>query len=267
VKRHGVDVISGPSAVSDVDELRGLLSSKAERSLLPVVSVQLPEHCHRIADYPTSAYTKAIEDMAIKKRLTLQDMVEADVHFSRLNPRWEDYAIFPVVEFGRLVYYQGRAHNPHPEVVGKRFPSKATLPYGAQYWVYNIDEARKAKVVIVVESILNVLSLRRRLRELGSVDVAVACVFKHAVSKTQAIKLLKIRGLEELCFMFDADATAIAIKHAATFSGSIKATVAIIPPKLGPTQDANDDVDEAIRQFDARRRPSMAMGLGLRIGS
>lgn len=229
-----------------------------------VVTVPLPNFSHPMSEEPESAYSKMIVRMAESKRLCVDDMLWADVHFNRLNPRWEGYAIFPVKEYQKVCYYQGRlAYLALEEqgAQGKRFPSRNECPLGSGHWVYNIDEARRpgVDVVIVTEAILNVLSLRKKIAAEGVTNVVPVSVFKHATSKLQLMKLLSCRSAREICVMYDHDATREAEKEAADlYSGLKMVSVAAIPGDLGPTQDPNDDVDSAWESFKRRYKVTPA---------
>lgn len=226
--------------------------------LLPgIVPVSLPRGFTLLSEDPTSVYTKFIRRMAERKNLLYEDFVEAGVGFTRDDPLWEEYAIFPVIEHNTVVYYQGRLYSQgDPERGTKRFPSRNVVPYGSKYWLYNLDELVQSKVptVLVVESILNVLSLRWKLRELKRTDVVPVCTFKHVISKEQAIKLSRVRWLQEVCLLWDRDATVRAWEQARFLSSRFRVSIAEMPERPDArTLDPNDDVDAAIKAFDDRR--------------
>jgi hypothetical protein len=266
-KRLGITVEAGHiTAASAASDLLDMLSTKSTSTVLhPVaVDVRLPRGSVRLAEELDSAYAKLIRRMAIVKRLDLEDMVRADVHFTRRDPRWDRYAIFPVYEWERLVFYQGRSFSKDPNVMGKLNPSREQVPFSARYWVYNIDAARRpiTRVVIVVESILNCLSLQRKILEAGVMDVAPVAVFKHVISTAQLDKILALRHVNEVCLMYDADATKDARKQALNISARVRRTVAVMPwtPER-PTLDPNDDVDLAWQAFLDREEATQSMSL------
>jgi hypothetical protein len=232
---------------------------KPPKLISPVIAeVKLPRGFTPLAKDPDSIYTRLIADMAERKHLSLQDFEAAGVGFTKLDPRWEPYAIFPVREWGRVVYFQGRLYQERPGEPTKRFPARHEAPLSSRYWVYNLDAARQrnVKVVVVVESILNVLSLERKFCQEGVAhEVAAVGVFKHAVSTPQAAKLRALRHVREFCFMFDADATDAAWKAAANFQNFRAASVAELPAVGGNlTFDPNDDAHVAYGAF-LRRKP------------
>ena len=228
------------------------------RDELPVVaSVPLPKgfaYCH---DRPRSVYTELIGEMAERKNLALQDVLDARVGFTKIDPRWERYAIFPSFEYDQVVYYQGRTYVDVEGESTKLFPSRQEVPHGAKYWVYGIDELRTAQapIAIAVESILNVLSLRRFLAENSITGVVPVCVFKHYISKPQARKLMQLPFLQEICLLYDHDATDSSWEKAPLLADKVKITVAEMPPGPGGAKnDPNDDVKSAWQVFEARQR-------------
>ena len=168
-------------------------------------------------------------------------------------------------EWGRLVYYQGRLYSVRAGDKGtKRFPHKSEVPLGAGNWVYNIDEVRKrsAKIVVVVESILNVLSLEKKFAELGWDYVVAVCVFKHALSPPQAAKIMACPTVAEVVLLFDADAVAGAWKSSEKLINQRAVTIAEMPQIEGRDKlDANDDVELAIQAIEARKVYSPASKL------
>jgi len=253
--------LSGGGSMTDFVE------TPTPKTLLPPVQpIALPKGYLRIVDEPESVYTRLIKAMAERKNLTLEDFIAANVGFTRVHPVWESFAIFPVVERGVVVYYQGRTYIDEADKPTKRFPNRQELKYGARYWVYNIDEVREREpgIVIVVESILNVLSLKWKLAQLGwDKEVVPVAVFKHKVSAEQWIKLTRCRGVKEVCLMFDHDATDKAWESSYTLTNRTTLTVAEMPE--GPDNkklDPNDDVEEAIRVFESRKLYTVGDALG-----
>lgn len=222
----------------------------------PVMEVTLPKGFIPCSEKPHSVYSQLIGEMAETKNLTIEDFFEAGVGYTKTPGLWEPYAIFPVTEYARTVYYQGRTYVDVPGESTKRFPSRHELRYGSKYWVYNIDEVKTLKppVVIVVESILNVLSLRRFLREHGILGVVPVAVFKHSVSRHQALKLFSHDSLEEVCLLYDHDASRMAWDKSQLLSDRLKLTIAEMPPgENNKRNDPNDDVVAAFKAFEERK--------------
>jgi hypothetical protein len=233
-----------------------LLNEQPQASAVPVIQeVDLPKGFTPITRTPKSIYTKLITKMAQRKNLEYQDVTEAGVGYTMDDPRWEPFAIFPVYDYDTCVYYQGRTYVDVPGETTKRFPSRNQIKWGAGYWVYNIDAVRVAKptIVIIVESILNVLSLRWKLRELGWNDVVPVCVFKHHLSQVQAIKLLRCKCVKEFCLLFDHDAIEKTWQSVGYTGNKVKVTVAEMPMLDGNKKlDPNDDVEAAIDAIEKR---------------
>ena len=225
-------------------------------NLPSIQAIKLPAGFTPIQNDPEGYRCRQIAKMAVRKNLTFDDFVSVGAGFTRVDPKWDPFCIFPVMEYDTAVYFQGRTYIDKPGESTKLFPSRSEVRYGARYWVYGIDEVRrsKARIVIVVESILNVLSLRKKLAELGWLpEVVPICVFKHRVSTQQAEKINRCASVKEVCLMFDHDATKNAWQPVAGLSNRIVATVAAMPKGEGNSKlDPNDDVETAIRSFENR---------------
>ena len=258
-KNLGYTIEEGETQAVHLDSLTGLSDeiSESHRIYVPSsVDVNLPRGFIPLSQEPESAYYTLIAKMAMRKNLLIDDFVEAGVGFTRTSALWEPYAIFPVYEWGHTTYYQGRTYVDIPGESTKRFPSKSEVKYGSACWVYNLDEARKirAHTVIVVESILNVMSLRLELAHRGIEGVVPVAVFKHAISSMQEKKIMAVRSIKEVCVMYDTDATQSAYKEAKKFMNRCRFSVATIPSRSdGRSQDANDDARMAVDQFQKRQ--------------
>lgn len=234
-----------------------LYGEDGQESAVPVIQeVKLPKGFTQIKHRPKSVYNTLIGDMAKRKNLMLEDFYEAGVGYTMDSPLWEPFAIFPVREYDMPVYYQGRTYIDVPGETTKKFPSRNEVKYGAAYWVYNIDEVRasKPKTVVIVESILNVLSLRWKLRELGwHKTIVPVCVFKHHISQVQIIKLVRTE-VKEFCLLFDHDAIAATWRNVSRLADRCRVTIAEMPMKDGNEKmDANDDVEAAIDAIKNRK--------------
>jgi len=233
-----------------------LYQQEEQTTAVPVLQeVELPTGFTPIARTKKCVYTKLIAEMAERKNLDYEAFAEAGVGYTMDDQIWEPFAIFPVVEYGMTVYYQGRTYIDVPGQTTKRFPSRSAVKWGASYWVYNIDEVRanEAEIVVIVESILNVLSLRRKFKELGWKKVVPVCVFKHHMSQIQVLKLLRCPSIKECCMLFDHDAIDATWKMVGTLSEKVCVTVAEMPMKGGNKKmDPNDDVDAAIEAINTR---------------
>jgi hypothetical protein len=233
-------------------------------ALTPVQVVALPEGFRLLSKNRSSCYWRFCREMAERKHLSVEDLEEAGAGFTR-EGAWEPYCIFPVYEGVRCAYYQGRTYSDDGFDSTKRFPSKQVVRYGPSYWVYNLDAlaSKEVELVVIVESILNVLSLRRRLRELdfGPV-IAPVCVFSHRLSAAQVAKLRRYKHIKEFCLLFDSDSTVLAEQTALNLGMAMRITVARMPSGINAdgspryTNDANDDVDTALQAVAGRSAAS-----------
>ena len=272
----GYSIEEGTSSVGVALENVDLRPWVPQAEHAPVVrDIPLPEGFHFCSDYPNSVYTQLIGEMAERKNLSLEDLLAARVGFTQKSIKWEPYALFPVFDYDRVVYWQGRTYDDVPGATTKRFPDKTEAPYGAKYWVYGVDELRrdKSSVVIVVESILNVLSLRRYMHENGLAGATPVCVFKHYLSAPQARKIIELPFVEEICLLYDHDATRSAWQKSVMIGDYVRTTVAQMPPGPGGAKnDPNDDVATAWEVFERRTRAdrlasTLGQGLDYRLGT
>ncbi len=266
-----------PGAIQ-IDELANLVDAldKVGDTVKPsgyVPSVALPSGFTRLADEPECAYSRLITRMARRKKLDFDDLANAGVGFTRDARRWEPYAIFPVFEWGRPVYYQGRTYVDKPGESTKLFPTKAECPLASRFWLYDIDEVSKnGGIVVFVEAILNVLSLKKELVKRGVSGYVPIAVFKHKLSAMQREKVMQAarrakqlgNPVTEFVFMYDGrtrdevenskpgDAARSARVDAAALSG-VKAlgcsvSVVDLPDLVDPNDDAECAVDMLLRR-------------------
>lgn len=243
------DVVPSP----DVGEVEKLLDAIDETdAIIPsVVNVHLPKGFRALKNDPQSGYVKLIERMAVRKRLTIDDMIKAGVGFTTESPLWEPYAIFPVFEYGRLVYYQGRTYVDVEGQTTKRFPNRQECQYGMQNWIYNIDaiRTRQPKLVVAVEAILNVLSLEKLTQEF-----VIVSVFKHSISHIQLAKLAAFDCIEEVCVLYDSDSITSAWAEAGSkLSNRLRVSIAHMPRVNGKKTDPNDDAQLAVDVIRKRK--------------
>lgn len=243
-----------------------LVEPESAKTRVPyVVEVDLPKGFIYCREEPDSAYATLIGRMAKRKNLTFEDMLEADTGFTRDDPLWEPFCIFPVRELGRTVYYQGRTYVDVPGQTTKKFPSRNEVPHGSSCWLYNYDEFRDRQVptVIAVEAILSTLSLRKKLRELNIRNVVPLCVFKHSIGSIQLTKLLQCKWLKEICLMFDHDAIDQTWRQMGNLGSQVKLTIAELPSTADNKKlDPNDDPDAAMAAFGVRTPYTMGTKTG-----
>lgn len=267
----GYAVEDDSTPLLSMEELFKLLDPPRPASVIPVISeINLPPDFHSCYDYPDSTVTKQIAAMAKRKNLDPEDLFNAGVGYTTANSSWAWYSIFPVLEFNRLVYFQGRTFWDEPGASTKKFPNRTEAPLSSKYWIYNIDVVNRAGVdtVIVVESILNVLSLEKKLKQLGVNNMVPVCVFKHSVSKTQFLKLMRFKNIKEVILLFDFDAIDLSWNDAKRIDDLLRVSIAEMPYVEGsPKIDANDDVDAAWRAIEKRKPFSMLGSLQRRLSA
>lgn len=242
-----------------LEELYQLLEwQPVTKNIIPVINeISLPPGFHPCFDNPESIFTREIGKMALRKNLEPEDLIMAGVGYATEDPRWEPFAVFPVLEYGRLVYFQGRTYWDDPGKSTKKFPNRNEAPLSSKYWLYDIDELSRPEVdtVIAVESILNVLSLKKKLAKLGVTNMVPVCVFKHAISKPQFYKMLRFPNLKEVILLFDFDAIDLSWEEAKKIDDLLRVSIAEMPfSATNKKLDPNDDVDAAWAAIE-RRQP------------
>lgn len=271
-RRHGIEIDADAFSTAGTDPealLDAVLSgiTRPKRRTSSVGELRLPHGFTPLAKDRVykpgrkhSVYYDLIARMAERKHLKVEDLTEVGAGYTRDDPQWEPYCIFPVVSRWRsLAYWQGRAYD-ETTVPGKRFPSRLDCPQGMSTSLYSHPTFPywTARVLVVVESILNVITLTKRFRELGWTDVAPVSTFRAGVSLHQW-RMLMDGCVEELCLLFDHDATSKAQQFAefgAQHYGRTSRifTLAAMPATCGPKTDPNDDVDAAMAALLARCR-------------
>jgi hypothetical protein len=259
----GVD-FDDDEQVLEPEQLLDMLKGTGKKALTPVQNIDLPEGFRQLKDNQGSCYWKFCKKMAERKHLEIEDLEEAGAGFTRVGD-WEPFCIFPVYEGDRTVYYQGRTYLDDNTETTKKFPNRKVVPYGARYWVYNLDALAKSslRLAVVVESVLNLLSLKKKIREIGESNLVVpVCVFTHALSLSQVAKMRRYSHIQEWCFLFDSDSTNLAEIAANSLSSVLPVTVAEMPHGKSPdgttrkTNDPNDDVEAAIKAIEKRHQPN-----------
>jgi hypothetical protein len=233
----------------------GSADPKLPKGFTPLAQERLPR-----GRKPNIYYT-LIAAMAERKRLDVDDFIEAGAGYTMDDAKWEPYCIFPVIEWDTARYYQGRTYCDEPDRPTKRFPGKTLFPEGSVGHLYGYDDVRLpgTRCVVLVESILNALSLKKKFRQQGVQGTVPACCWQRSVSHGQWITLLKQQGhIEEVCIFFDHDATAkawdAADKALKRYCPRFRVSIAEMPPTCGHTTDPNDDIDTAFQAFTARKR-------------
>jgi hypothetical protein len=202
-----------------------------------------------------SVYWKMAARLAERKNLSIEDFVAAGAGFTRQDDLWERYLIYPIRMYGLKVYFQGRLFDEEAGENTKRFPHRGQIGTGMGQVLYNHDALKGGKCAVIVESILNVLSLKKALEQAGLRDLAPVSSLHAGLTKDQ-LRLLRAAKLREICLLFDADATGKAWDLAKLVKwelSSVIVTVAEMPANPdNPTLDPNDDVQAAMHALESR---------------
>lgn len=146
---------------------------------------------------------------------------------SRLNPRYADYVIFPVVDEGDTVGFVARhiqskeyldAHNRQVKHTGGykllRYRNSTDNDFAKMLYNYDAVITYKTDTVILCEGIFDVIALTRRLELYDNTRIVAVATFGKKISDVQIYKLQR-KGVKVVVVGYDGDAVA-AIKHTAT---------------------------------------------------
>lgn len=136
----------------------------------------------------------------------------------RLNARYADYVIFPVIDEGDTVGYVARhtwpksdidTHNRRARTCGdyKILRYRNSTENDFSKLLYNYDAVREDETdtVILTEGIFDVIALTRRLELYDNRRVAAVATFGKKISDVQAYKLQN-KGVETVVIGYDGDA-------------------------------------------------------------
>lgn len=144
----------------------------------------------------------------------------------RLNPRYADYVIFPVIDCGMVVGYVSRHTWPKEEIDTYNRKTKYKGEYKILRYrnstendfsklLYNYDAVRKdgTDTVIVAEGVFDVIALTRKLELYDNPHIAAVATFGKKISDVQIYKL-QSKGVRTVVIGYDGDAVE-AVKRAA----------------------------------------------------
>lgn len=136
----------------------------------------------------------------------------------KLNPRYADYVIFPVMDEGDTVGFVARhtwpkeaidAHNRKAKFAGGyrilRYRNSTDNDFSRL--LYNYDAVREDETgsVILTEGIFDVISLTRKLELYDNPHIAVVATFGKKISDVQIYKL-QSKGVKTVVIGYDGDA-------------------------------------------------------------
>jgi DNA primase len=174
----------------------------------------------------------------------------------RLNPRYNDYVLFPIVDEGDVVGYVARhtlskeeidRHNRKAKTEGSfkilRFRNSTENDFVKL--LYNCDAVieNETDTVILVEGIFDVIALTRKLDLYDNRKTAVVATFGKKISLVQIYKL-QIKGIKTVVVAYDGDAVDAVKKTASDLQTYFKTLIADIPD---PAKDWEDLPEEEIK--------------------
>lgn len=145
---------------------------------------------------------------------------KAKIGYCETGKRW-GYMILPVFDNGEVVYWQGRRFkNREPKFYNPKSSRKSEL-------VYSISSSKRPDKVVVVESIMNALTLE----SVGATKSVIVAILGKSLSDAQRDKILYMeKWVKELVIALDGDARRDTVELADKFKGIIPAVkIANIP--------------------------------------
>lgn len=168
---------------------------------------------------------------------------------NRLNRRFADYVIFPVIDNGKNVGFVGRHTRSKNEIDTYNRKAKVRGDYKILRYrnstnndfsklLYNYDAIREGttEIVILTEGIFDVIALTRKLDLYDNQYVATVATFGKKISDVQIFKL-QCKGIKTVIIGYDGDAVHAIKKTAQGLSRYFAVFVANIT-------DAHRDWDE-----------------------
>ena len=173
----------------------------------------------------------------------------------RLNRRWDDYVIFPVIDAGDTVGYVARhtwskeeidLHNRRAARNGEykmlRWRNSTENDFVKLLYHYDGIVEGETDTVILTEGIFDVVALTRKLDLYDNRRIVAVDTFGKKISRTQIYKL-QTKGVRTVVIGYDGDAVE-AVKHTASeLSAYFEVFVADIPD---PEKDWEDFTAEEI---------------------
>ena len=158
----------------------------------------------------------------------------AKIGYVRDGKMW-GYLVFPVWDNGEICWWQARRFK-------NRFPKFFNPPSSRKSeLVYRIGKARKPRRLVLVESVMNTLTLQNPKDSAKGSDVVIG-IFGKTLSQIQMDKVLFYeRHCEEVIVALDPDAIRDAVEIASQFEG-------VIPSVKIPLFPEGEDVNSLGRE-------------------
>lgn len=193
----------------------------------PNVELELPEEFHTL-DEMKRKYSEPIYDYLEARGLRKKIVDRARVGYCREGKMW-GYIIFPVFNpDGELVYWQGRRF--------KDRKSKFFNPVSSNKneIIYQIRSEAKPKYIVIVESIINALTLESGWE--GN-DVVIMATLGKGLTEYQKQRILTYerKGGQELWLGLDPDA----IREALDFAKYVGTFMTVRIPRFSEGEDIN----------------------------
>lgn len=167
----------------------------------------------------------------------------------RLNFRFNDYVIFPVIDEGDVVGYVSRhtwtkreieRHNQKAKARGEykilRFRNSTENDFTRLLYNYDSIIEGETDTVIIVEGIFDVIALTRKMELYDNREIAVVATFGKKISQTQIYKL-QSKGVETVVIGYDGDAVEAIKKTSGELNRYFNVLIADIPD---PEKDWED---------------------------
>lgn len=159
----------------------------------------------------------------------------------RLNPRYADYVIFPILDEGDTVGYIGRHIWPKSEIDAYNRRARHTGDYKILRYrnsiendfsklLYNYDAVigDETDTVVLTEGIFDVISLTRKLEWYDNHRIAAVATFGKKISDVQIFKLQR-KGVRYVVIGYDGDAVEAIKKAASRLRPYFEVLIADIP--------------------------------------
>lgn len=167
----------------------------------------------------------------------------------RLNYRFNDYVVFPVIDEGDIVGYVARhtwtkqeieRHNQKAKARGDykilRFRNSTENDFTRLLYNYDSIIGGETDTVIIVEGIFDVIALTRKMELYDNREIAVVATFGKKISHTQIYKL-QSKGIETVVIGYDGDAVEAIKKTSGELNRYFNVLIADIPD---PEKDWED---------------------------
>lgn len=202
--------------ITNITDLSAKLDAK---QLFPIETVEEIDDSLHIIELP-DFYKRCFSNDYLKSRgFVFEDYEYFPVGVTgRLNYRYQDYVIFPIIDQGDYVGYVSRHTWPKDEIDQHNRRAKAKGEFRILRYrnstendfvklLYNIDAVKQdeTETVILVEGIFDVVALTRKLELYNNSLIVPVATFGKKISQTQIFKLQN-KGVRSIVIGYDGDA-------------------------------------------------------------